>query len=55
MGMTPFHVNFGCDLYDPYSAISKIPDDIPALAEFLEGLSNSTKIATDVLVLAKAN
>jgi Chromo (CHRromatin Organisation MOdifier) domain len=54
-GMTPFHVNYGRDPYNPYSAISKIPDEVPAMAEFLEGLSNSTKIASDALVLAKAN
>jgi hypothetical protein len=54
-GMTPFRVNYGRDPYNPYSTITKIPDDIPATAEFLEGLTNSTKIATDALVLAKAN
>src|SRR5215210_1294048 len=52
-GMTPFHVNYGRDPYNPYTSITKIPDEIPASAEFLEGLTNSTKIATDALVLAK--
>ena len=54
-GMSPFHVNYGRDPYNPYSALSKIPDDTPAAKDFLEGLANSTKIATDALVLAKAN
>src|SRR5215218_9377362 len=53
-GMSPFHVNYGCDPYNPYSAISKVPDEIPATAEFLEGLTNSIKVAMDALVLAKA-
>ena len=35
--------------------ITKIPDEIPAAANFMENLSNITKIATDALVLAKAN
>src|SRR5690349_13941565 len=54
-GMTPFHVNYGHDPYNPYAAITKIPDEIPATADFLEGLTNATKITTDALVLAKAN
>ena len=54
-GMSPFRVNYGRDPYNPYTAITKIPDEIPATTEFLEGLTNSTKIATDALVLAKAN
>ena len=32
-----------------------IPDDIPAAGEFLEAIRNATKMATDALVLAKAN
>jgi hypothetical protein len=54
-GMSPFRVNYGCDPYNPYAAITKIPDEVPATADFLEGLANATKIATDALVLAKAN
>src|SRR5690349_23173932 len=54
-GMSPFRVNYGRDPYNPYAAITKIPDEIPASAEFLEGLANTTKIATDALALAKAN
>jgi hypothetical protein len=54
-GMSPFRVNYGRDPYNPYAAITKIPDEIPASADFLEGLANSTKIATDALALAKAN
>src|SRR3954453_5953733 len=54
-GMSPFHINYGCDPYNPYATIMKIPDEILASADFLEGLANSTKIATDALVLAKAN
>jgi transposase InsO family protein len=53
--MSPFRANYGRDPYNPYSAISTIPDDIPAANEFLDALTNSTKIATDALVLAKAN
>jgi hypothetical protein len=53
--MSPFHVNYGRDPYNPYTAITTIPDEIPATKDFLEGLTNSVKIATDALVLAKAN
>jgi hypothetical protein len=53
--MSPFCVNYGYDPYNPYMAITKIPDEVPATTEFLEGLANATKIATDALVLAKAN
>jgi hypothetical protein len=53
--MSPFCINYGCDPYNPYLTISRIPDDVPATAEFLEGLMNTTKMATDALVLAKAN
>ena len=48
-------MNYGRDPYNPYSAIKQLPDKIPAVAEFLEALSNTTKIAKDALVLAKAN
>jgi hypothetical protein len=54
-GMTPFHMNYGRDPYNPYTAIANIPDAVPATADFLESLKNATKIATDTLVLAKAN
>ena len=48
-------MNYGRDPYNPYSAIKSLPDKIPVVAEFLEALSNTTKIAKDALVLAKAN
>jgi hypothetical protein len=54
-GMSPFRMNHGRDPFNPYSTIAKFPDEIPAAAEFMEHLSNITKIATDALVLAKAN
>jgi len=54
-GMSPFRINYGRDPYNPYTGITKVPDEIPATADFLEGLTNSIKIATDALVLAKAN
>ena len=48
-------MNHGQDLFNPYTIITKILDEIPAAANFMENLSNITKIATDTLVLAKAN
>jgi hypothetical protein len=54
-GMSPFHVNTGRDPHNPYTSITKIPDHTPAAAEFLEALTNATKIAADALALAKAN
>src|SRR3954471_6442879 len=54
-GMSSFLMNHGCNPYNPYSAIKSMSDDIPAVTEFLEALSNTTKIAKDALVLAKAN
>ena len=54
-GMSPFRVNTGRDPHNPYSSIAKIPDHTPAAADFLETLSNATKIAADALALAKAN
>ena len=54
-GMSPFCMNHGQDPFNPYSMITKFPDEIPAAAKFIEHLSNVTKIATDALVLAKAN
>src|SRR5436305_13536030 len=44
-GMSPFCVNTCCNLHNPYSAIIKIPDHTPAVADFLESMSNATKIA----------
>src|SRR3954453_19049567 len=44
-GMSPFRMNYGRDPYNPYSAIKQQPDKIPAVTEFLETLSNTTKIA----------
>src|SRR4051812_10814739 len=54
-GMSPFKINSGQDLQSPYSSITKIPDHIPATHDFIEQISNATKIAHDALVLAKAN
>ena len=54
-GMSSFHMNHGQDPFNPYSMITKIPDEIPAAANFMENLSDIAKIATDALVLAKAN
>ena len=54
-GMSPFRINTGRDPLNPYSSITKIPDHIPATHDFLEEMSNATKIAHDALVLAKAN
>jgi transposase InsO family protein len=54
-GMSPFKINGGRDPHNPYGSISKIPDQIPASHDFLEEISNATKIAHDALVLAKAN
>ena len=54
-GMTPFKINSGRDLPNLYNMITKIPDHVPATQDFLEQISNATKIAHDALVLAKAN
>src|SRR5690349_16382228 len=54
-GMSPFKINQGRDPLNPYNAILKIPDLDPATQDFLEEMSNATKIAHDALVLAKAN
>src|SRR3954462_3008562 len=54
-GMTPFHINQGRDPLNPYTMITKIPDNIPAASEWLEHLNNTMKQVTDALVLAKAN
>jgi transposase InsO family protein len=54
-GMSPFKINTGQELQNPYSSITKIPDHIPATHDFIEQISNATKIAHDALVLAKAN
>src|SRR4051812_45759548 len=54
-GMSPFKINHGFKPYDPYSSIKRIPDDISAMADFLQKLSNATKQTTDALTLAKAN
>ena len=54
-GLSPFHINFGHDPGHPYSTMAKIPDHVPAVEEFLEGITNASKIAHDSLVQAKAN
>ena len=54
-GMSPFRMNHGRDPYNPYSAIKQQADKIPAVTEFMEAMTNATKIAKDALVLAKAN
>src|SRR5436309_1930411 len=53
--MNPFHANYCHEPYKPYPSLPMVPDVIPVVNEFLEALSNFTKIATDALVLAKAN
>lgn len=53
-GMSPFKINSGHDLLNPYNSIAKIPDHIPATHDFIEQISNATKVAHDALVLAKA-
>jgi transposase InsO family protein len=53
--LSPFKINHGFEPYNPYSSIKKIPDDTPAMADFLQKLANATKQATDALTLAKAN
>src|SRR5690349_20952584 len=54
-GMSPFKINAGRDPHSPYGPSLKIPDQIPASHDFLEEISNATKIDHDALVLAKAN
>ena len=54
-GMSPFKINAGRDPLNPYGSLTKIPDHIPASHDFLEEISNATKIAHDALVIAKAN
>ena len=54
-GMSPFRLNHGYNPHNPYSDLGKIPNNTPAAADFLITLTNSTKCATDALVLAKAN
>jgi len=54
-GLSPFHINFGCDPGHPYSTMAKIPDHVPAVEEFLEGITNASKVVRDSLVQAKAN
>jgi hypothetical protein len=54
-GMSPFKINAGRDPLNPYHVLQHIPDHIPAAHDFMESISNATKIAHDALVLAKAN
>src|SRR3954471_6910156 len=54
-GMSPFRVNYGRDPGHPYLTVTKVPDHVPAVHEFLEGIAYSSKVARDSLVQAKAN
>ena len=54
-GMSPFKINAGQDPSTLYGSVSKVPDHIPVVYDFIEGISNSIKIAQDALALAKAN
>ena len=53
--MLPFKINYGREPLNPYSTITDIPDHIPATHDFIEQITNATKIAHDSLVIAKAN
>src|SRR3954468_687818 len=53
--MSPFKINAGRDPLNPYGTITSIPDQVPATHDFLEEISNATKVAHDALVLAKAH
>src|SRR6184192_4546100 len=54
-GMSPFRVNYGRDPGHPYLNVTKVPDHVPAVHEFLEGIAYSSMVARDSLVQAKAN
>src|SRR6184192_2277243 len=54
-GMSPFCVNYGQDPGHPYSTVTKVPDHVPAVHEFLEDIVYSSKVAQDSLVQAKVN
>src|SRR3954465_3203553 len=54
-GMSPFKINSGQDLQNPYSSIAHIPDQVPSVADFLKSISNGIQTAKDALTLAKAN
>src|SRR6184192_2193313 len=54
-GMSPFRINYGRDPGHLYSTVTKVPDHVPAVHEFLEGIAYSSKVAQDSLVQAKAN
>ena len=53
--MSPFKINAGQDPSTLYGSVGKVPDHIPAVYDFIEGISNPIKIAQDALALAKAN
>ena len=53
--MSPFKINSGRDPLTPYMSNIKIPDQVPAAHDFIEEISNATKIARDALALAKAS
>src|SRR5690349_24923335 len=44
-GMSPFKINSGQDLQNPYSSITKIPDHIPATHNFIKQILNATRTA----------
>src|SRR5690349_17013938 len=54
-GISSFKINAGYDPLNPYHVLQHIPDHIPAAYNFMESISNATKVAHDALVLAKAN
>ena len=53
-GLSPFKINHGQDPHNPYTLLTCIPDEVPAVADFLQKLQNLTNQASDALVLAKA-
>src|SRR5436305_4719702 len=53
-GLSPFKINHGHDPHNPYTLLTCIPDEVPAVADFLQKLQNLTNQASDALVLAKA-
>ena len=54
-GMTSFQLNHSQDPWNPYTPLTHIPDQVPAVAQFMESLLTNIKIAKDTLALAKAN
>lgn len=54
-GMSPFHLNYGQDPWNPYTSLFQIPDQTPSVTDFLKSISNGIQTAKDALTLAKAN